>query len=533
MLDLNTNWISDTIKFLGQWWPIVKSNFQAIQTVFNNHISGIGERHNAESINYTGNMTGNNVKSALDNHIGAVEGSRHKAQDIEYSGIVAGNNTKAAIDNLKGEILNQYFVGVEHDPLVAGALIDEEGEDFGPEGTGTYLDGRLLKWERKQLSHWSDYVDHVGNNTNAHGINNKVNLTTYNTFVTDTNQKIDTINKINLFEFIIMKLVLGLALKIGCVGDSLTLGPGNSDAYPSVLDALLKRLFPANSGITVVNDGVSGNTCADIIARLPAILAANYNLVILSVGINDTSKYIAHPPYNTEDYKAELTTIIRTLKNNNIGVLVLTPFAATGGGINYALRATDLACRQVCVKENVQYIDLRNMYNNMLLKNATNPVGFTVDYVHPRDTNYKYLAAEVIKTMLFIPTVSNGDVLPGYMSPFVFTNVTTNRIDGGMTYIAALKVVSTDTTGYIKIPIFVTANNLTLEMLANKNSTSGTAIVVKVNGTGTTINLNNGSEQLNQWVNIPQTFTYGLNWIEVFAADCNGNAEIQAFRIKV
>lgn len=157
MLNLNTNWVSDAIKTLQQWWPVLKSNFQAIQTAFNNHLSGAGERHNAQSIDYTGNMPGSNIKSALDNHIGAVAGSRHNAQDISYSGIAAGNNVKTAIDSVQGEIYNLSFGGTDHDPLVMGALIDQEGTDFGPDGEATYLNGRLLKWEQKTLSHLSDY----------------------------------------------------------------------------------------------------------------------------------------------------------------------------------------------------------------------------------------------------------------------------------------------------------------------------------------------------------------------------------------
>ncbi len=156
MLNLNLNWVSEAIKYLHQWQAVVKTNFQAVQTAFNNHLSGIGEKHNAQDINYSGNMPGGNVKSTLDNHINAVAGSKHNAQDIEYSGNVAGNNVKAAIDNVQGEIINLSFTGSEHDALVTAALIDQEGTDFGPDGEGTYLNGRLLKWEQKQLSHLSD-----------------------------------------------------------------------------------------------------------------------------------------------------------------------------------------------------------------------------------------------------------------------------------------------------------------------------------------------------------------------------------------
>lgn len=194
MLNLNTNWVSEAIKYLHQWQAVIKTNFQAIQTAFNNHLAGIGERHNAQGIDYSGDMAGDNVKNALDNHKNAVSGSRHNAQDISYSGIVAGNNTKAALDNLQGEINNLSFTGSEHDALVTSSLIDEEGEDFGPEGNETYLNGRLLKWEQKQLSHLSEIVsvlnppslliaakgDGITDDTTA--LTNLFNNTNYNEF---------------------------------------------------------------------------------------------------------------------------------------------------------------------------------------------------------------------------------------------------------------------------------------------------------------------------------------------------------------
>jgi hypothetical protein len=44
---------------------------------------------------------------------------------------------------------NLSYTGTEHDPLVTGALVDADGEDFGPAGNQEYLQGRLLKWEEK------------------------------------------------------------------------------------------------------------------------------------------------------------------------------------------------------------------------------------------------------------------------------------------------------------------------------------------------------------------------------------------------
>lgn len=66
------------------------------------------------------------------------------------------------------------------------------------------------------------------------------------------------------------------------LGDSLTFGTGASaeTSYPTVLAGL--------TGWNVVNAGVSGDTSAQALARLPALLAEHHpKLVIVSIGGND------------------------------------------------------------------------------------------------------------------------------------------------------------------------------------------------------------------------------------------------------
>lgn len=67
MLNLNLNWISETIKSLAQWWPVVKSNFQQIQNNINSHFLGATDKHKAEDVTYSGKVIGaTNSKEGLD-----------------------------------------------------------------------------------------------------------------------------------------------------------------------------------------------------------------------------------------------------------------------------------------------------------------------------------------------------------------------------------------------------------------------------------------------------------------------------------
>lgn len=124
----NINILFDAFTKLNEWWSVVKTNFISLNDQLVNHISGANDKH--------------------------------AAQDITYSGNATGNNIKVAIDNLNTDIGNLSFTGSEHDALVTAAMVDEEGVNFGSEGTATYLDGRLKKWEQKLLSHEADYLKH-------------------------------------------------------------------------------------------------------------------------------------------------------------------------------------------------------------------------------------------------------------------------------------------------------------------------------------------------------------------------------------
>lgn len=70
------------------------------------------------------------------------------------------------------------------------------------------------------------------------------------------------------------------------LGDSLTAGLGlaEAEAFPAVVGRLLEE---AGHPIQVVNAGVSGDTTADGLSRLPWLLRQDPDLVVLELGAND------------------------------------------------------------------------------------------------------------------------------------------------------------------------------------------------------------------------------------------------------
>ena len=104
------------------------------------------------------------------------------------------------------------------------------------------------------------------------------------------------------------------------LGDSLTYGYGAAPtaAYPVQLATL--------TGWKVINGGVSGDTTADALARLPELMRQHPKLVIISIGGND---FLRKLPESTT--RANIGKIIQTVQAANIpAVLVATPHFTVG-----------------------------------------------------------------------------------------------------------------------------------------------------------------------------------------------------------
>ena len=96
-------------------------------------------------------------------------------------------------------------------------------------------------------------------------------------------------------------------------GDSLTQGVGapRDKAYPQVLSEL--------TGITVINSGVSGETTAEGLERLPLVLGEyKPDLVILMEGGNDILRNLSHA-----QAKANLSQMIQAIRISGSQVVLM------------------------------------------------------------------------------------------------------------------------------------------------------------------------------------------------------------------
>ena len=104
------------------------------------------------------------------------------------------------------------------------------------------------------------------------------------------------------------------------LGDSLTAGyaADATAAYPAVLAGF--------TGWQIINGGVSGNTSAQALARLPALMRRQPQLVLVSIGGNDFLRKVPEA-----DTRSNIRQIVQQIKAAGVpAVLVAVPYFTTG-----------------------------------------------------------------------------------------------------------------------------------------------------------------------------------------------------------
>ena len=170
------------------------------------------------------------------------------------------------------------------------------------------------------------------------------------------------------------KLVAGDAIL--AVGDSLTAGfgaPKGAD-YPAQLAQIL--------GHKVINGGVSGDTSAQALARLPGLMQQNPKLVLVSIGGND---FLQKKPES--ETVANISRMIEQVQAAKVPlVLVAIPYFTTGALIGR-------------VSEHALFSDLAEKYRVPLLKGAWAEIlgdkDLKSDAVHANAKGYLQFAEEM------------------------------------------------------------------------------------------------------------------------------------------
>ena len=169
------------------------------------------------------------------------------------------------------------------------------------------------------------------------------------------------------------------------LGDSLTQGVGASSAqtnYP----ALLKQQTQWN----IINGGVSGNTSAEALARLPELLQQHQpKLVIISIGGNDFLQRLPN-----SDTQANIAQSIALSQQSGAQVLLvavpeLTLAAAVGHPNDHAMYAQLAQSHQVHL--------LEDAWSDVLADDTLRS-----DAVHANDAGYQVFSKLLVKRLQHI-----------------------------------------------------------------------------------------------------------------------------------
>ena len=186
----------------------------------------------------------------------------------------------------------------------------------------------------------------------------------------------------------ILPVSLPAAERIVCLGDSLTAGYGldPGQAYPSVLEALL---LENGRQVEVVNAGVSGDTSAGGLRRLPWIMQQDMDCLIIALGANDALR--GQPVEATEENLREIIRIARS-KQPGITIILAGMLAPPNMGEVYSSRFASVFPR-IAKEESVLLLDF-------LLENvAARPELNLADGIHPNAMGQRLIAESLLKLL--------------------------------------------------------------------------------------------------------------------------------------
>ncbi len=171
-----------------------------------------------------------------------------------------------------------------------------------------------------------------------------------------------------------------------CFGDSLTAGVGApaGESYP---DFLRKDLQDAGYHVTILNQGVGGETTKDGLSRVNEVLDAHPAIVVLELGANDGLRGL--PPAGTA---ANLSTMIQEFQRAHVRVLLAGIQMPPNLGLQY-VQQYDAIFPDLAARYKVALIPwlLQGVYG---VEGLMSP-----DYIHPNGRGYVRVAETVFEAL--------------------------------------------------------------------------------------------------------------------------------------
>ncbi len=190
--------------------------------------------------------------------------------------------------------------------------------------------------------------------------------------------------RITIIPLLLVFLVSSCAVKVACVGDSITEGAGISrqsrDGYPVVLNQLLgKRYAVLNSGRSAATLQKKGDLPYWNCNEFSNVFAFKPDIIVIKLGTNDTKPYNWKLADFEKDYQALIDTFSTLKPKPRILLCKPVPAFKTKWGINDSTVVNGVipAVERLAVRNNLQVVDL---YGGLKNDGADFP-----DDIHPNE----------------------------------------------------------------------------------------------------------------------------------------------------
>ncbi|MBN1339788.1 MAG: exo-alpha-sialidase [Bacteroidales bacterium] len=200
---------------------------------------------------------------------------------------------------------------------------------------------------------------------------------------------------ITVFACVLLAAVPGTekedGISIFFLGDSITTGAGLSGGDKTFADLTGEMLLKHNFTANIRNVGISGEKSDGALARLQKdVISQHPDVVVVMYGTNDAfvdeGKTVERLPLN--DYKRNLSNIVRQLMDENIQVILMTPVPLGNNpalerepystkGLDFYLKPYVSACREIAENHQVMLAD------NFLLWEEKKRLGKNMDDLLP------------------------------------------------------------------------------------------------------------------------------------------------------
>jgi len=250
----------------------------------------------------------------------------------------------------------------------------------------------------------------------------------------------------------------GLAVKIVCLGDSITYGQLDAGGravtpWPARLQALLRQYY-SNNNITVINAGVSGNTVATMAGRFAAdVRAQNPDLIMFNGGTNDSRQPNA---VSLSDYLQAVNQVLALCNPTPVVIWGLTPrFKEQAGGDGEdVIHLYRQVLRDAATLRGIPYIDTFNGLHNLYKTRAWAAGYFSSDGSHYTEDGYRYIG-----DFIFAKAFANDDIFirPGQFKDargqWIITDAASSTWGGGIDTQDANSLVVSNAT--VNLHLFV------------------------------------------------------------------------------